>query len=72
MYEKILCALAIWTLAEGAVVMSWPKGAIAVSQKLFPKWGSVLAGMESSELRKLGGIELAFGLLLGSYLLWAN
>lgn len=70
-YEMILWFLAGWTLIEGSCILIWPKGVIALTRKLFSSWGEVLSGMESLELRKLGAIEITFGLLLGAYLLWA-
>jgi hypothetical protein len=70
-YEKILGFITGWTLIEGVVVLCWPRGAMAVTQKLFPKWGGVLSEMELPDLRKMGLVEMGFGLLLGGYLLWA-
>jgi hypothetical protein len=71
-YEIILWVLTGWTLIEGSWILVWPKGAILLTRKLFPKWGGFLQEMELNELRKLGTVELIFGLLLGGYLLWAG
>jgi len=72
MYERILWVLASWTLVEGSGVLAWPRGAARLTRRIFPKWGAVLAELAPEELRKLGAVELAFGLLLGGYLFWAG
>lgn len=72
MYEKILWVLTGWTLVEGTWVLTWPKGSVWLTRKLFPKWGAFLEEMNPKELQKLGAVELGFGLLLGGYLLWAG
>lgn len=70
-YETILWILTAWTVGEGVMLLAWPGGAKALTKKCFSKWGAILEGIPGGEMRKLGAVELAFGLLLGGYLLWA-
>jgi len=72
LFEKILWGITFWTLCEGAFVAAWPRGAIALTRRIFPGWGNMLAAMAHRDLRKLGAVELVFGILLGCYLLWAG
>lgn len=70
-YEKVLVAVAAWTFFEGLWVAAFPRAAAAVVRKLFPKLGAFLHETPPNELRKLGAIEMIFGLFLGIYLLIA-
>lgn len=68
-YEKFLWGLSLWTVLEGAMVALVPGITCRITRKLFPRWGNLLEMMEITELRKMGAVELIFGLLLGGYLL---
>jgi hypothetical protein len=70
-FEKICWFLSIWTTAEGSLVVLWPKGMVQLTRFLFPTWGELASTFERRDLRRIALIELAFGLLLGGYLLWA-
>lgn len=68
-YVKLLWGLSTWTLLEGSMVLLSPAGSIRLANRFFPKWGKYLEDMETSELRKMGAIELIFGVALAVYLL---
>lgn len=71
-YEKLCWILVGWTLVEGTLVATWPSGMVRLTQVLFRKWGSYLTTLEHRDLRKIGLVEVSFGLLLGGYLLLAT
>jgi hypothetical protein len=71
LYENILWLFAIWTLIEGMLVCTLPSLSIRMTRALFPKWGNFLAETDPAYLRKLGLVELIFGLLLAGYLIGA-
>jgi uncharacterized protein YjeT (DUF2065 family) len=71
-YAKMLWTLSLWTLCEGSLVLLFPGLSIRITCKLFPKWGAFLTEMPTKDLRRLGAIELGFGLLLGAYLFFAG
>jgi len=71
-YETVMWVFALWALCEGTAVVGFPKLSLRVTRALFPKRSEFLERIQPEDLRKLGWIELAFGLLLGGYLLvWA-
>lgn len=70
-YESILWFFAAWTFIEGLLVLVCPSVMLKIARKLTPTWAEVLEGMERSQLRAMGGIEVGFGLCLSIYLLWA-
>jgi len=71
-YEKLLWGITFWTFCEGALLLIWPKGAIALGKRIFSKLGPVFSEMTPSQLRTYGAVEFGFGILLGSYLFWAG
>lgn len=72
MFERVCWILAGWTLIEGTLVVVWPSGMVRLTQFLFRRWGSYLTTLDHADLRKIGGIEICFGLLLGGFLFWAT
>ncbi len=68
LFEKIMILIATWTLVEGTMVLLTPEFCQKVASKIFPKFGKMVSDMPTSDFRKLGAVELAFGFLLGTYL----
>lgn len=68
LYEKFLLGLALWTLLEGAFVLTLPNLSRSLSRKLFPKLATFLEDFSTADLRKMAAIEFAFGAILGIYL----
>ncbi|MCC5846552.1 MAG: hypothetical protein JJU29_00540 [Verrucomicrobia bacterium] len=68
LYEKLMVLIATWTFVEGTLVILTPGLCQKISARLFPKFGKMVADMSPNEFRRLGAVELLFGLLLGAYL----
>lgn len=69
LYTKFLWALSAWALLEGCFVLTFPALSIRLSESLFPKWADYLKAIPQNDFRKMGAIELGFGLFMGSFLL---
>jgi len=67
-YTKFLWALSAWTLVEGCFRLTFPALSIQLSESLFPKWAEFLKDIPQNDFRKMGTIELGFGLFMGSFL----
>lgn len=69
-WVQLQWALAIWCTLEGLIVTCLPGVSRKINRLIFRRFSNELSQYSTEDLRKMGIIELIFGLALGSFLFW--